>query len=562
MAAAESVATSSRAPVTLEDGGQDIIAMGKECLALNLRDFQVEAIHALADLHSNVLLVRGTGSGKSAIIRGAAVLLEGVSIVVEPLHAVQGDQTISTVIAGVRVINLDLTKDAVSQAKVKNYLDGITSREGSNVIIYSSPQQLLATSEWFPTIEGLFKRGVVSLLANDEAHKTPQDGAYFRTEFAKLGTIFALARGSPLAVATLSATATFTKPLYDEYVKMIGMKEFDHVFWGPVDRSEIDIQLNIETTPQTAINKLCSTTLLGSQGRKFLAYSNDKSAASGTILAGLEKAALAVDDTCDVCAFTSALSPVMKLYYMTAFTSTEPFSSVMNLRALSGTSTMELGLNCPIVGAGAFHGIPASMPAFAQMLGRVARGLENGEDDPAFVWLVSVNMSSLSFILSRIERCEPDGNRRRQRKDLRGVMRFLFLPVECYHLQMKGLFSDPFEVTGGGGGGAAADGGGGGGCGGNCPFCRGELGLAVVQDEAVQELDRVCFRRGTMELSEVARCLYEVRSRVWAGAGRAAMWRDVHRLVLQLVAAKLVCVEMKNSGEGPGGFISYSAHLA
>ena len=70
--------------------------------------------------------------------------------------------------------------------------------------------------------ECLFKRGVVSLLANDEAHKTPQDGAYFRKEFAKLGTIFTLARNSPLAVATLSATATFTKPLYGEYVEMMG----------------------------------------------------------------------------------------------------------------------------------------------------------------------------------------------------------------------------------------------------------------------------------------------------------------------------------------------------
>ena len=47
------------------------------------------------------------------------------------------------------------------------------------------------------------------------------------------------------------------------------------------------------------------------------------------------------------------------------------------------------------------------MPAFAQMLGRVARGLENDGDDPPFVWLVSVNISSLSFILSRIGRCEP-----------------------------------------------------------------------------------------------------------------------------------------------------------
>ena len=182
------------------------------------------------------------------------------------------------------------------------------------------------------------------------------------------------------------------------------------------------------------------------------------------------------------------------------------------------------------------------MPAFAQMLGRVARGLENDGDDPPFVWLVSVNISSLSFILSRIGRCEPDGNRRRQRKDLWEVLHFLFLPVKCYHLRMKELFSNPFETTGGGGGA----------CGANCPFCRGELGLAVVQEEVARELDRGCFRRGTMEMSEVARCLYEARSDLWAGSERVAVWRDVHRLVLQLVAAKIVDVEMEESGERPG----------
>ena len=39
---------------------------------------------------------------------------------------------------------------------------------------------------------------------------------------------------------------------------------------------------------------------------------------------------------------------------------------------------------------------------------------------------------------------------------------------------------------------------------------------------------------------------------LWAGSGRVTVWRDVHRLVLQLVAAKVVDVEMEESGERPG----------
>ena len=190
--------------------------MGKECLRLDLHDFQVEAIHALAHLHSNILCVRGTGSGKSAIIRGAAVVLEGVTIVVEPLHSVQADQIISTVIPGFVVHNLDLTKDPAAQAKVKNHIDGLTSRKNACTIINTSPQSLLSSSVWSPTIKGAFQRGVVSLIANDEAHKTAQDEAYFRPEFAALASIFALARDSPLPVAELHTAATLTRQLYAE----------------------------------------------------------------------------------------------------------------------------------------------------------------------------------------------------------------------------------------------------------------------------------------------------------------------------------------------------------
>ena len=95
---------------------------------------------------------------------------------------------------------------------------------------------------------------------------------------------------------------------------MMAISEFDRIFWGPVDRSEISIRVNIDTAPQTAVNQLCATTLSGSQMRKFICYSNDKSAANGTILAGLEKTVLGADPSCDVCSFTSDLPPVMKLW--------------------------------------------------------------------------------------------------------------------------------------------------------------------------------------------------------------------------------------------------------
>ena len=544
-------------PPTLQEAKEDIEEMGQECLGFKLRDFQVETTYDLAYRRSNVLLVRGTGSGKSAIFHGASVMLEGITIIIEPLLAVQADQTLSTAIDGVVVCNLDLTKDLGAVAKLKEHLNQIRERRGHNTVIYTSPQALLRSGPWFDTIRDCFQHGVVSMLVNDEAHKTPMDGAHFRPEFAELKHIFDLARSSPCPVALLSATATFTKPLYNEYLKMLGMEEFDCIHWGPVSRREIDVRVNIASTPQTKINELSEATFRGSQNRKVLVYTNDKAAAKTTVLSGLEKSAAAAGVTCDIKSFTADDSPVTKLYLMACFTSTTP-TTVMDLRGLSGTSAMELGLNCPVVGAAASYGPPASMPALSQILGRVARGLkeeDQEEDDPPFAFLVSVNVSSLSFLYARIERCEPEANRRRQLRDLLPVLRFLFLPRECYHVQLEGLFSSPFvdeaEETVP--------------CGSKCPFCRHEFGLPVKRAEVVRVLD-FCFRRGSEEAREVVRFLYDCRDGVWPKqkGQRSPQLKDAERLVLQLVAAEIVeveMVEMKKSGERPDGSASYSMHL-
>ena len=72
------------------------------------------------------------------------------------------------------------------------------------------------------------------------------------------------------------------------------MEEFDCIHWGPVSRREIDVRVNIASTPQTKINELSEATFRGSQNRKVLVYTNDKAAAKTTVLSGLEKSAAAL----------------------------------------------------------------------------------------------------------------------------------------------------------------------------------------------------------------------------------------------------------------------------
>src|ERR1700738_284565 len=70
----------------------DIAAAAKKLLGFNsLRPGQREAIQSLLEGHDTVL-VQPTGSGKSAVYQIAGALLEGSTVVVSPLIALQKDQ--------------------------------------------------------------------------------------------------------------------------------------------------------------------------------------------------------------------------------------------------------------------------------------------------------------------------------------------------------------------------------------------------------------------------------------------------------------------------------------
>src|SRR4051812_23186144 len=57
----------------------------------SLRPGQEEAIRAILEGH-DTLVVQPTGSGKSAIYRIAGILIEGSTVIVSPLIALQKDQ--------------------------------------------------------------------------------------------------------------------------------------------------------------------------------------------------------------------------------------------------------------------------------------------------------------------------------------------------------------------------------------------------------------------------------------------------------------------------------------
>jgi ATP-dependent DNA helicase RecQ len=168
-----------------------------------LRPGQAEAMAALVE-GRDVLAVMPTGAGKSAIYQVPALLLDGPTVVVSPLLALQRDQ-----MAAVEASEdaPDAQAEAVRVSSEENAetrraaLDSV--RSGDAEYLFCAPEQL-ANPEF---VDRLAAAGV-SLLAVDEAHCVSAWGHDFRPEYLRIGDVLDRL-GRPVVVA-LTATASPT----------------------------------------------------------------------------------------------------------------------------------------------------------------------------------------------------------------------------------------------------------------------------------------------------------------------------------------------------------------
>src|SRR5512139_1222988 len=122
---------------------------------------QEETMRALLDGH-DVLLVSPTGSGKSLTYQVAGVLLEGCTLVVSPLLALQQDQ-IEGLLEGGPELRAARVSSEESEAQREDAL--ARARSGELEFLFMSPEQLAN-----PDVLRAVRETRPSLVAVDEAH--------------------------------------------------------------------------------------------------------------------------------------------------------------------------------------------------------------------------------------------------------------------------------------------------------------------------------------------------------------------------------------------------------
>jgi ATP-dependent DNA helicase RecQ len=185
----------------------------------NLLPGQEETLRALLDGH-DVLLVSPTGSGKSLAYQVAGVLLDGCTLVVSPLLALQRDQ-----MQGLRDGGPELRAARISSAETQAQRESALdrARAGDLEFLFLSPEQL-ANPDVLSSVADIRP----SLIAVDEAHCVSAWGHDFRPDYFRLGELIDRL-GSPRIIAM---TATAALPVRADIVERLGLRDPKTVVTG------------------------------------------------------------------------------------------------------------------------------------------------------------------------------------------------------------------------------------------------------------------------------------------------------------------------------------------
>ena len=183
---------------------------------------------------SDVLLVSPTGSGKSLVYQLLGVLLDGPTVVVSPLLALQWDQMEDLNATG------PVTAAArISSAESERTREAVLRRagRGDTEFLFLTPEQLAKDD-----VRREVAAAGPSLVAVDEAHCVSAWGHDFRPDYLRLGELVQ-DLGRPRVVAL---TATAARPVREDIVARLGLAEPELVVTG---FARDNLALSVTTSP-------------------------------------------------------------------------------------------------------------------------------------------------------------------------------------------------------------------------------------------------------------------------------------------------------------------------
>jgi RecQ family ATP-dependent DNA helicase len=307
-----------------------------------LRPGQNEAMRHLLR-GRDVLVVMPTGSGKSATYQVPAQLLDGPTIVISPLIALQRDQMLSLAernAGGAVVVN-----SAQGARSSANSLEQI--RAGKAEYIFLAPEQLAK-----PEIVDQLVAARPSLIAVDEAHCVSAWGHDFRPDYLQLGRVIDRLGHPPV----IALTATASPPVREDIIAVLGLRDVREVIRG-FDRPNIALRVR-RFTDEAAKRRALAQDAAGRDGLGLVYVATRRDATA--YAAELTEAGLRAE------AYHAGMKASERERVHTLF-------STDGLDVVAATSAFGMGIDKPNVRYVLHSAPPESPDSYYQEIGRAGR---------------------------------------------------------------------------------------------------------------------------------------------------------------------------------------------
>jgi ATP-dependent DNA helicase RecQ len=310
----------------------------------SLRAGQLPAMKALLK-GRDALVVLPTGAGKSAVYQVSGAVLDGPTVVVSPLLALQQDQLAglnARADAGVAAVRVS---SAQTVRQRRDALEAVRGRRAR--FLFVTPEQLASPGR-LAEVRALQP----ALVAVDEAHSVSAWGYDFRPDYLRLGHLVR-ELGRPPVVAL---TATASPPVRADIIEVLGLRDPYLVVAG-LDRPNLHLAALRCTSDEQRWQRLLAR--VSREDRPGIVYAPTR-AATDELAARLREAGI------EAVAFHAGL---------TAAERDKRYRDFMadRIPVMVATSAFGMGVDKPNLGWVFHAALPDSPDSYLQEIGRAGR---------------------------------------------------------------------------------------------------------------------------------------------------------------------------------------------